>query len=117
MSRCLEHSHQVALIKKCKAEGIFIVAIPNSGGRSRTAADGYILNEEGMAKGFPDLMVPYMRRGYGGLFIELKTEQGIVSPDQEKWIRRLREQGYMAVIAVGAPAAWDIIQQYMAIRL
>lgn len=111
MKKSSEHSHQVALVKKCRSAGILILAIPNAG--VRTAKDGWIMNEEGRAKGFPDLFIPMPSEGKHGMMVELKISGGVVSKEQAEWIRILNEQGYYAVVAYGAAEAWRMIGGYL----
>jgi hypothetical protein len=47
-------------------------------------------------KGVPDILGIYKGRMIG---IEVKTPRGIVSPEQERFIRRINEEGGLAFIA------------------
>lgn len=52
--------------------------------------------------GFPDLVIA----GPGGvMFVELKTDKGRVSKDQEEWIARLRAGG--AEAHIWRPCHWE----------
>ncbi len=50
--------------------------------------------------GFPDLVLVRKRL----LFVELKTELGVISPDQEKWAKWLRIAGH--VVRYWRPSDW-----------
>ena len=63
-------------------------------------------------KGLPDIVIPYPRNGFHGLYLELKTETGHPSPEQSFFIKRLREEGYMALVAFGYDDAVNIIEDY-----
>lgn len=56
----------------------------------------------GMVKGVPDLFLPYPAHGYHGLFIEMKTYRGKLSPEQKDMRRYLQSVGYM----VAVPRSW-----------
>lgn len=69
----------------------------------------------GYWKGFPDLFIACPVKGYYGLFIELKTAKGKVSPEQETTIIRLTNSGYKAIICRSPEEAIIEINKYMKI--
>lgn len=71
-------------------------AIPNGGARERIT--GAILRAEGVARGVPDLFCPLPRNGRHGIFLELKTSTGRVSPDQWHWLTTLERNGYECLL-------------------
>jgi len=71
------------------------------------------MKREGQKKGVPDLVLACPRNGYHGLFIELKTAKGRVSPEQSEWLQQLSEQGYRAEVCRGADAAIKTLQEYL----
>ena len=87
-------------------------AIPNGGYRHyRTAAE---LKEEGVKSGVPDIMLPVARGGYNGLFIEMKrTTGGRVSETQQKFLKSLNDNGYLAVVCKGFEEARETILRYL----
>jgi len=89
-----------------------LAAIPNAG--KMPVWVGARFNKEGRRKGFPDLILPVQRHGFAGLFIELKTSTGRVSPEQIDWRDFLNKEGYMAVVCKGQQAAIDTITSYLA---
>lgn len=116
-----ESSEQIDVIQWCNRNKekypllCLIFAIPNGG--VRHIATAARLKLEGVKKGVPDLMLPVARKGYHGLFIEMKRiKGGSVSPDQKQWKENLREQGYAVVIAKGAIRAITIIAAYLDIK-
>lgn len=84
---------------------------PNEG--RRTAQEGNKLKKMGMSKGFPDLEIPIPRHNKHGLYIELKTESGRVTPEQKKWLDYLNGCGYVAVVARSFDEARKITQEYL----
>jgi hypothetical protein len=88
---------------------------------------GWLLRTLGYANGTPDLMIFKPNHIEHGLFIEMKRpkrsyiENGItkiipegkVSENQKEFLKRLRAEGYVAVVAFGADECIDIIENYM----
>jgi hypothetical protein len=68
----------------------------------------------GVRDGVPDILLPVARAGYTGLAIELKRSiGGRVSPEQQKWLSRLEEQGWQTYVCYGADEAIRVISTYM----
>lgn len=112
-----EHDEQAALVRGVDLlRGLYpeldlLFAIPNGGNRS--PATGARLKAEGVKAGVPDLFLPVGRGGFFGLFVEMKTAEGIVRPDQRAWIARLLEEGYSVKVCRSAGDAVDTIVGYM----
>lgn len=86
--------------------------IPNGG--SRNAVEARNLRLQGVRAGIPDIYLPCARRGYHGLYIELKRQRGgRVSPEQRQMIADLREQGYKVEVCAGFDAAREVIEEYL----
>ena len=91
-------------------------AIPNGGYRNKATAARLKLT--GVKPGVPDICLPVARKGYHGLYIELKRADGGRPTDNQKWwIARLEEQGYRAVVLHGCDAALNEIADYLDIEL
>ena len=88
-----------------------IFHIPNGGYRNEVEAAN--LKRQGVKSGVPDLFLPVAKHGFHGLFIEMKTKNGKVTENQERWLRDLSAQGYLAVICRGADEAKKIIEDYL----
>ncbi len=67
----------------------------------------------GVKKGVPDLCLPVPRGQYHGLYIELKTEKGRTSEEQDWWGDHLRLQGYYWGVCHGWRAAVEVIKAYL----
>lgn len=67
----------------------------------------------GVKKGVPDLHLPVARGRYHGLYIEMKTETGHTTGDQEWWGEQLHIQGYACMVCHGWEAAVAALQWYM----
>jgi hypothetical protein len=75
------------------------------------------------SRGIPDFFSPMARRGYAGLFLEIKkTGTNLHKKDgsfasqhiqeQHQMLERLKEQGYFASFAIGLDDAINILNRY-----
>lgn len=109
--RPTEDGEQEVVIDYCEYRNIKIIHIPNEAKRS--AAYGAKMKRLGLRKGFPDLFFPTARKGYHGLFIELKRDvSSKATKEQLDWIAYLNGQGYYATVCYGADAAIREIEKY-----
>lgn len=91
-----------------------IYAIPNGG--MRNAIIAMKMKAEGQKKGMPDLCLPLPKKGFHGLYIELKTKTGRLSPEQKKVISQLNSDGFKAVVCFGHEEAIGEIKNYVGIE-
>jgi hypothetical protein len=103
--------HMVGIAAAELSELRLLFAIPNGGARHPAVAGK--LKAEGVKAGVPDLLLPVARRRWNGLFIEMKSAKGRVSPAQKEWIDALDAQGYRCEVCYGAEAAFDAILGYL----
>jgi hypothetical protein len=61
----------------------------------------------------PDLCVLRRSKGFGGLFVEMKTNVGVVSKEQGCIAKQLNSEGYLCVIARSADEGFKIIEEYL----
>jgi len=71
-------------------------SFPNGG--ARDPIYGARLKREGMKKGFPDLVIFYPCGEYHGMFIEFKSEKGIITKEQKEVISNLKSKGYYCTV-------------------
>ena len=132
MLKILEQEEQKALVARCQMEGITIISIENSlqfpinaildivkPYVNIAAIEAITLKlqklmsmltnkrySQGMLKGCPDLFFPEF-----DLFIELKRRDGgVVSLEQKKVHKILRNYGYKVEVCHGAKEAWQVIE-------
>lgn len=116
-----EHRIQAGLFKWAKLasarhpELALLFAIPNGG--ARDPITGAMLKAEGVKRGVPDLFLPTAAGPFHGLFLEMKTASGRLSPDQQQWQHGLIEQGYACVTAHSLEQAIDTLTRYLTGRL
>ncbi|CAB5583079.1 VRR-NUC domain [Pseudomonas putida] len=91
-----------------------IYHVPNGGHRVKAVAAK--LKAQGVKAGIPDLVLPMARGGYFGLYIEFKAtiDPAPVSSSQQACIKRLNDQGYLAVVCRGHFDAMECLRAYLA---
>lgn len=127
----MEHNEQCKVVNHARllAEGIhpdypeqeypelkWLHSIPNGGLRSRRQAGK--LKAEGMTAGILDLFLPVARRGYHGLYIEMKRPdgKGRASTEQREFIKHCKKENYLAEIHKSADTAWQAILYYLNLK-
>lgn len=105
-----EATEQEAVVQYCEFNRIPIFAIPNGGKRNKLEAVN--LKRQGVKAGVPDLFVPVARRGFHGLFIEMKYGRNKTTPAQEAWLCDLSYQGYLAKVCNGYGEAVELLKYY-----
>jgi hypothetical protein len=91
-----------------------IYHVPNGGHRLKSVAAK--LKQQGVVAGIPDLVLTMARGGYFGLYIEFKAtppNDAAISASQHERIRKLNEQGYLAVVCRGHFDAMEQIRAYL----
>lgn len=84
---------------------------PNGG--KRDAFTGAQMKALGVKPGFPDLILPVCSRDHHGLVIEMKSETGRVSLEQNVWLAHFAAQKWEIGIARSAQEARTIICRYL----
>ena len=93
-------------------ELILAHAIPNGGLRNAIVAKK--LKAEGVKSGVPDILIPFSRSIYSGLYIEMKKAKcWSVSENQKFWLNYLNDCGYCAIVCCGAIDAYDTTMDYL----
>ena len=88
-----------------------VYAVPNDG--KRPGKSGAIAKAKGLRSGVPDICVPVPSGGFHGLYIEIKTDSGVVSPNQRIWLAWLRDHGYAAKVCRGVDEVVGAVLTYM----
>ncbi len=88
-----------------------LFAVPNGGFRNiRTAVR---LKGEGVLAGVPDLFLPVPTKKHNGLFLEVKTQKGRLSPNQTTFINAMLGRGYEVKVVHSATEALDVVKEYL----
>jgi len=88
---------------------------PNGGLRSMR--EGAKFKKMGTSRGFPDLEFPVPLNGYHGLYIEMKSPNGTLTPEQKYWGAYLLKMGYQWKIARGEYEAKTVFCEYFGLEL
>ena len=89
-------------------------AIPNENSRTDSnAITGAIRKAMGVTKGVADTFMAVQRGGYGGLFIEYKTDIGKQSPEQKQWEIIIQRQGYLYRVIRSLDEFKELINWYL----
>ena len=113
-----EGLEQAALMAELRARmpavADLVYHVPNGGHRHKAVAAK--LKQQGVVAGIPDLVLTMARGGYFGLYIEFKAtppNDAAISASQHERIRKLNEQGYLAVVCRGHFDAMEQIRAYL----
>jgi hypothetical protein len=110
-----ESREQAALIRWFDLQhpklSALLVHVPN--GINSGVKSGMRLKGLGLRSGVPDLVLFLPKHGHHGLFVEMKSKTGVVSPNQRFYLELLQDQGYSCHVAKGFEAAKSIIEQYI----
>jgi hypothetical protein len=114
-----EHAHQVAIFKQAalyEPQYPLLALLQGSlAGVNLDIVKAKRAKDAGVKAGFPDINLPVARGGYLGLYIELKTTWGSVSPAQDRIMNMLTNQGHLVLLLKGYTAlkVFEIIIQYL----
>lgn len=93
----------------------YLFHCPNGGKRDGITAGQ--MRRLGVKPGVPDLLLPIERHGYNGLAIEMKTATGTTTPDQDRWLATLRENGWEIHVCRSAEESRQAIIAYLGVDL
>ena len=89
-----------------------IYAIPNGGQRNVIVASK--LKAEGVLSGVPDLHITIAKKGFHGLYIELKNgKSGKVSDNQQTIMDKLQSEGYRCEVCRSFDEFRNVVNDYM----
>ena len=71
-----------------------------------------IAKAQGMLSGVPDLFLPVPIGGYHGLFIEMKSDKGRLSENQQWFLNKVELLGYKIAVCYSANEAIKTIENY-----
>ena len=82
----------------------------------RYSREAQYLLAEGLRPGVPDLCLPVARKGYHGMYIEMKWGSNVPTAEQKRTIDLLRNEGYYVVVCWGSESAIQEIENYLGIK-
>ena len=92
-------------------QSAFNSGFPNGGKRSIGLA--VKLKREGVKSGVPDLCLPVARKGFTGLWVEMKKPGGTTSPAQAHWLAALAMHGHKTALCTSMESARDVLLDYL----
>lgn len=107
-----EHDIQSACVKWFRLwySKYMIYAIPNGGERNAIVAAK--LKKEGVLAGVPDLHIPVARKGYHGLYIEMKAGKNKPTDNQITVMDKLRKEGYRCEVCWNLDEFMKVVASY-----
>lgn len=113
-----------SLLKQKYPELDLLFAIPNGAKTTwrrdkrgnRYSLEAIRLLKTGLKPGVPDVFLAVARKGYHGLFIEMKYGKNKPSDVQIKFIELLKKQGYLVKICYGFKESKQTISEYLDIK-
>uniref|UniRef100_A0A6M3M4T5 Putative VRR-NUC domain-containing protein n=1 Tax=viral metagenome TaxID=1070528 RepID=A0A6M3M4T5_9ZZZZ len=84
----------------------------DSSGVRLTIGSAMKMKRMGRLTGWPDLFIPKPVKSYHGLFIEMKTPDGDVSPEQKEMHAYLLSVGYYVTVCRSVQEAMDAVHKY-----
>lgn len=116
-----EHSEQVEFFKAVSQLELvdkdmkWMFAVPNAGRRS--PRQGAYMKAEGLKPGVLDIHWPVSRRGFIGLWIEMKVGYNKPSDNQWEWLEGMRDVGHHVAVCYSCKDALDVLEWYTGINL
>ena len=113
-----EFKHQAALVSwfdiACKRYNLPKYALySNPNGGTRNPLEAANLKRGGVRRGVPDLTLCVPRKGYHGLYIELKHGKNKLSAEQGEFLEFLQAQNYYVTVCYDWEAARLEIENYL----
>lgn len=94
----------------CKFKSL-VMHFPNEGKRSLRY--GALMKSLGMRKGVSDLFIAVPRHEFGGAWIELKSENGILSLEQKAFLEDMKAQNYYTNVCWSLDEAIEAVTWYL----
>lgn len=88
-----------------------LMSVPNGGYRNKREAGRLI--SEGVVRGVPDLFLAVPKKGFSGLWIEMKSEKGKLTEHQAEMLIVLERVGYMTQVCRSLDEFVNIITKYL----
>ncbi len=75
--------------------------------------EGARLKAQGVRRGVPDVPVSIPSQDYHGLFIEFKSPDGKLSPEQKEFIKTAESLGYKCIVVTSCMEAKIKLLEYL----
>ena len=111
LSTLSEDHLQAAVCSLLDHYKVLYYAVPNGASKSKTMRATF--KYTGLISGVPDLMICQMTRNFGGLYLELKHNKNVLSPNQKSFIKQLEDHGYQCEVIRTLQQAKETIFAYL----
>lgn len=81
--------------------------------RRCSAQQGRLLKRMGVKKGVPDFFLALPIDGYAGFWLELKVGKNKVTKEQQEFLSRKTQRGYLCAACWGFESAKELILTYL----
>lgn len=108
-----EHDQQCLFVDWMRYLYPKIKVMASGNGAPLTAFQKHWMVREGMLKGAADLFIIYPSRGFYGLFIEMKSKKGKISPEQLEFMDYVRSHNFKGEFAWSYEEAKKIFLEYI----
>lgn len=105
---------QTQIIDELRRRGLLVTATANGAAMSPT--ERVRQARCGLSRGVPDILCFGPIPGHLGFAIEVKTGQGYATPEQQRWLDRLRDIGWLTMIAGSVEEVVKVLDERLADR-
>jgi len=88
-----------------------LIHVPNGGYRNKREAVNLI--KQGVVRGVPDLFLAVPKKGFSGVWIEMKSEKGKLTEHQAEMIEALERVGYIALVIRSLDEFMKLVSNYL----
>jgi hypothetical protein len=81
--------------------------------RKTSPRHGAKLKRMGVLAGVSDFFIAEARRGFNGMFLELKIKPNKLTENQKTFIQKAQRKGYKAYVAYDIDEAIKVIEEYL----
>ena len=107
-----EENIQIAIVKFLKFKYRNALFTNTLGGIRTSFKQAVKAKQTGYLKGVSDLLILEPNKTYNGLFLEIKTPKGKLSPTQKDFIDKANKRNYKAIAGYELNECMDIIDKY-----
>ena len=108
-----EYDEQVKFVEYVRAKYPDLLFTASTQGLKLTAMQGARFKKMGYLAGTPDLLFFQPTDEYHGLFVEMKSERGIQSPEQRTFQGYAERSGYKYSLCRSAEKAIEALESYL----
>jgi hypothetical protein len=111
-----EHVIQATIVEWLSWQpNILFYSIPNENFGNRF--HGKKLNDRGRKKGVSDLFIAEARRGFHGMYLEVKSQNGKLQIAQKEFFKKAEERDYFTSAVWSAEEGIEILSWYLQLKV